>query len=91
MGVSPRRAARLHPARPADGERFIESFNGRLRDECLDGELFLGLVDARRKLEAWRQDYNEKRPHSSIGNLTPIEYAQSVREKRGNAEARFST
>ena len=70
---------------------FIESFNGRLRDECLNGELFLGLVDARRKLEAWRQDYNEKRPYSSIGNLTPIEYAESVRDNRGNAEAGFST
>jgi transposase InsO family protein len=62
---------------------FIESFNGRLRDECLNGELFLDLLDARRKLATWRQDYNEKRPHSSIGNLTPIEYAQSVREKEG--------
>jgi putative transposase len=80
----------IRPGRPMENG-FIESFNGRLRDECLNGELFLDLLDARRKLAAWRQDYNEKRPHSSIGNLTPIEYAQSVREKRGNAEARFST
>jgi putative transposase len=50
---------------------FIESFNGTLRDECLNGELFLDFVDARQKLAAWRREYNEERPHSSIGNLIP--------------------
>lgn len=44
---------------------FIESFNGRLRDELLNGELFMGILDARRKLEAWRRDYNQNRPHGS--------------------------
>jgi putative transposase len=58
---------------------FIESFNGKLRDELLNAELFMGLLDARRKIEAWRRDYNENRPHSSIGDLTPIEFANRIR------------
>ncbi len=60
---------------------FIESFNGRLRDELLNGELFMGLLDARQKLEAWRRDYNQNRPHGSLGDLTPDEYATQVRTK----------
>jgi putative transposase len=66
---------------------YIESFNGRLRDECLNAELFSDLLDARTKLEAWRRDYNEHRPHSSIGNLTPIEFANSVRIAERQKEA----
>jgi putative transposase len=50
-----------------DGTAFIESFNGRLRDECLHVHQFLSLDDARRKIEAWRRDYNHDRPHSSLG------------------------
>src|SRR5256885_3748889 len=68
----------IRPGRPMENG-FIESFNGKLRDECLNAELFLDLVDARRKLAAWRREYNEERPHSSIGNLTPIEFARTVR------------
>jgi putative transposase len=55
---------------------FIESFNSRLRDECLSEHWFLSLHDARRKIEAWRCDYNRFRPHSSLNNLTPEEFAQ---------------
>ena len=69
---------------------FIESFNGKLRDECLNAEIFLDLVDARQKLEAYRRDYNEHRPHSSIGNFTPIEFANSVRNAEGRKEANSS-
>ncbi len=68
----------IRPGRPVENA-FIESFNGRLRDELLNGELFMGLLDARQKLEAWRRDYNENRPHSSIGDLTPVEFAQRIR------------
>jgi putative transposase len=75
----------IRPGRPMENG-YIESFNGRLRDECLNGELFLSLVDAREKLEAWRRDYNEHRPHSSIGNLTPIEFATSVRNERNSTD-----
>lgn len=79
----------IRPGRPMENGH-IESFNGRLRDECLNAELFLDLVDAQRKLDAWRKDYNGKRPHTSIGNLTPIEYAESVRTKAELQDATFS-
>jgi putative transposase len=68
----------IRPGRPMENG-YIETFNGRLRDECLNAELFSDLVDARTKLAAWRQDHNEHRPHGSIGNLTPVEFARSVR------------
>ena len=80
----------IRPGRPMENG-YIESFNGRLRDECLNGELFLSLVDAREKLEAWRRDYNEHRPHSSIGNLTPVEFAASVRTKKEFNRSNSST
>ena len=51
---------------------FIESFNVSLRAECLNTHWFMSLADSREKLEAWRKDYNEVRPHSSIGNKPPI-------------------
>ena len=51
----------------------VESFNGRLRDECLNAHWFLSLADARTKIEAWRRDYNESRPHTSLGWMTPAE------------------
>jgi len=53
---------------------FVESFNGKLRDECLNVHQFLSIEDARSKIEAWRVDYNLHRPHSSLGQLTPREY-----------------
>jgi len=54
---------------------FIESFNGRLRDEFLNETLFTTLVQARAELEEWRRDYNTERPNSALSNLTPIAYA----------------
>jgi putative transposase len=59
---------------------FIESFNGRLRDECLNEHLFTSLPEARRIIEAWRIDYNTQRPHTSLNGLTPIEFATRPRE-----------
>jgi putative transposase len=56
---------------------LCESFNGRLRDECLNVHEFESIKRAREKLDAWRIDYNESRPHGALGNLTPGEYAQS--------------
>ena len=53
---------------------FIESFNARLREECLNVHWFADLEEARRILEAWRRDYNEERPHTSLGHLAPAEY-----------------
>ena len=54
---------------------YVESFNGRFRDECLNENWFSDLADAREKIAQWRQDYNEKRPHSSLQYRTPVEFA----------------
>jgi putative transposase len=70
-----RRGVRLRfiaPGKPVQNA-VCESFNGRLRDECLNEHWFLGLADARRTIEAWRQDYNRTRPHGSLGYRTPEE------------------
>jgi len=64
------------PGKPTDNA-FVESFSG-LRDECLNAHWFLSLADARAKIEAWRRDYNESRPHTSLGWLTPVEYAAAA-------------
>ena len=59
------------PGKPTDNN-FIESFNGKFKSECLNTHWFLSLDDARQKMEDWRRDYNEVRPHSGIGNKAPI-------------------
>ena len=58
---------------------FIESFNGKLRDEFLNETLFASLHDAREELTKWQDDYNNCRPHSSIGNLTPSEFVEKIK------------
>jgi putative transposase len=70
----------IRPGKPVENG-YIESFNGRLRDECLNGEIFFDLADAREKLERWRRDYNEHRPHSSLDDRTPVEFATTVRQR----------
>jgi putative transposase len=64
----------IRPGRPVENGH-IESFNGRLRDECLNVEVFFTLADAREKLEHWRRDYNHQRPHSALADRTPAEFA----------------
>ena len=64
---------------------FIESFNGKFRDECLNENWFLDLADAREKIETWRCDYNQVRPHSALGYLTPAEFAQRSAASTGCA------
>jgi hypothetical protein len=59
-----------HPGKPTVNA-FIESFNGRIHAEFLNENWFLSIDDARQKIEAWRQDYNNHRPHSALGNRTP--------------------
>jgi len=59
---------------------FVESFNGKFRDECLNDNWFMSLQQARDIIEAWRMDYNQERPHSSLGNLTPEEFAGQKQE-----------
>lgn len=67
----------------------IESFNGRLRDECLNVTQFLSIDDAREQIERWRIDYNAHRPHSSLGNLTPSEFAEQRQVNRTSAVAKI--
>jgi putative transposase len=64
----------IAPGKPVQNA-FVESLNGRFRDECLNEHLFRGLPMARRIIEAWRIDYNGLRPHTSLGGLTPNEFA----------------
>jgi putative transposase len=61
------------PGKPTDNP-YIESFNGSFRDECLNVNWFMSLEDAEDKIEDWRHKYNHFRPHSSLNNLTPMEY-----------------
>ena len=72
----------IQPGKPTQNAR-VESFHGRLRDECLTVSWFQNLFDARRKIADWRTEYNEERPHSSLGYQTPREFAARV----GAAEA----
>ena len=67
----------IRPGKPTENA-FIESFNGRLRDECLNIELFRSMPEVIGKLSAWREDYNQHRPHSSIGDLTPAQFAALI-------------
>lgn len=69
------RISYIQPGKPVQN-CYIESFNGTLRDECLNLHWFISLADARRTIEAWRADYNRVRPHSSLGNLTPEEFVE---------------
>jgi putative transposase len=62
--------------------RSSKAFNGRLRDECLNVHQFASLTDAKTKIEAWRFDYNQRRPHSSLGDLTPNEFVARCQELR---------
>jgi putative transposase len=71
----------IQPGKPVQNA-YVESFNGRLRDECLNANWFTSLSDARRKIETWRQDYNEQRPHSSLNYLPSAEFARTAVEMR---------
>jgi len=67
------------PGKPTQNA-YIESFNGKFRDECLNEQWFTSLDHAKAIIATWRRDYNEVRPHSSIGNHTPAEFANTMRE-----------
>jgi putative transposase len=74
----------ITPGRPMENG-FIESFNGKFRDECLNENWFIDLADARQKIEEWRCDYNQVRPHSALAYLTPAEFAQRSAASNGCA------
>jgi putative transposase len=77
----------IAPGKPMQNG-FIESFNGRLRDECLNEHLFANLIEARQIIEEWRIDYNTNRPHTSLNGLTPTEFA--ARPTQGQNQNRLS-
>lgn len=70
----------IDPGKPSQNA-FIESFNGRFRDECLNEHWFVSLQDAQEKIEAWRKEYNRHHLHSSLGYLTPEEFRKRCQEK----------
>lgn len=70
----------IQPGKP-NQNAYIESFNGRLRDECLNEHWFVSLAHARTVIEAWRREYNEERPKKSLGGLTPSAYARQLASK----------
>jgi putative transposase len=76
----------IEPGKPIQNA-FIESFNSRLREECLNEHVFVSLDDARLKIEKGRIQYNRKRPHSSLGNLTPEEFATQAADRGSSALA----
>jgi putative transposase len=67
----------IRPGKPIENA-YVESFNGRLRDECLNGNWFLNVSHAKEVIETWRLDYNESRPHTSLSGKTPNEYANNT-------------
>lgn len=79
----------IRPGKPVENA-VIESCNERFRDECLNAQVVVSLHDARQKIEAWRIDYNEPRPHGSLGNLTP-ESLPNKRSKPGCRRHRISS
>jgi len=80
----------IEPGKPQQNG-LIESFNGSLRDECLNEEIFDSLADARQKLALWRYDYNNVRPHSSLGNKTPAEARRALELPEGTATGALAT
>ncbi len=75
----------IRPGKPVENA-YIESFNGRFRDECLNENWFVTMAQARRVIDAWRSEYNEQRPHSRLGYLTPSGYAAMLLKSKTKTE-----
>lgn len=80
----------IEPGKP-NQNAYVESFNGRLRDECLNEHWFTSLAHARVAIEAWRQDYNEERPKKDLGGLPPAVFASNLRKKQRRAQENLVT
>ena len=78
----------IRPGKPVENA-YVESFNGRFRDECLNEHWFLSMAHAREVIERWRVEHNTERPHSSLGNVPPEEYALNGRSFSRPADARL--
>ena len=79
----------IQPGRPMENG-YVESFNGRFRDECLNENWFTDLADARAKIALWKQDYNQTRPHSALGYRTPEEFAKSAAVRNCGKDAGYA-
>lgn len=79
----------IQPGKPTQNDH-VESFHGRLREECLRMSWFRNLFDARIKIAAWKKEYNEKRPHSSLGYRTPAEFVEAIRSQNYGKDAGFA-
>ncbi|RDI31594.1 integrase-like protein, partial [Gluconacetobacter liquefaciens] len=75
----------IAPGKPQQNG-FVESFNGRFRDECLNEHLFHNITHARTVIEDWRADYNAVRPHTSLNSMTPEAFAQHATKAYSNAQ-----
>ena len=71
----------IEPGKP-NQNAYVESFNGRLRDECLNENWFINLQHAKSVIETWRREYNEERPKKSLGGMTPLMYAKQLKERQ---------
>lgn len=71
----------IRPGKPVENA-YIESFNGKFRDECLNQTLFTTMEEAKHKIELWRLDYNRTRPHTALGGVTPEQFASGLVERR---------
>jgi len=80
----------IEPGKPMQNG-YIESFNGKFRDECLNEQWFETLPQARSAIGVWRQDYNEVRPHSSVGRIPPARFAELHRQRAGDATRSSTT
>jgi len=78
----------IEPGKP-NQNAYVESFNGRLRDECLNEHWFMNLAHARVLIEAWRREYNDERPKKALGGLTPAAYAKQLARKSARVTTRL--
>ena len=78
----------IRPGKPVENA-YIESFNGKLREECLNLHWFKTIEEAKEKIESWRVDYNEQRPHSALDDQTPSEFAENFDLSRAVEKAGF--
>ena len=78
----------IRPGKPVENA-YIESFNGKLREECLNLHWFHAIEEAKEKIEAWRVDYNEHRPHSALNDQTPSEFIKNFDQSRVVEKAGF--
>jgi len=79
----------IRPGKPIENA-YCESFNGKLRDECLNANWFVSLADAQRVIEQWRHEYNEERPHKNLGRRTPAEFTRALQEQTASSPQRLT-